>query len=119
VLFLQSYLALGSAKSWYTALCNHSDGLLDDFEAVIQDFQAHFSDPDLASTTLCKIEALHQTGSCMSYASKYRELLIYVDFSEATKIHKFYEGLKDDVKDIIVTVPNITRPKHHSSQTSG
>ena len=119
VLFLQSYLTSGSAKSWYTVLRNCSDGLLNNFEAVIQDFQAHFGDPDLASTTLRKIEALHQMGSCASYASKFQELLIYVDFLESTKIHKFYEGLKDDVKDIIVTVPNITRPKHHSSQTSG
>jgi len=57
--------------------------------------------------------ALCQMGSCMSYASKFQELLIYVNFSEAMKIHKFYEGLKDDVKDIIVTILNITHRHGH------
>ncbi|KAG1744210.1 hypothetical protein EDB19DRAFT_1827098 [Suillus lakei] len=64
----------------------------------------HFGDPDTEGTALCKIENLRQIGSCASYTSKFRELLVYVNFNTSTTIQKYYEGLKDKVKDLLLTV---------------
>src|SRR5258705_12637467 len=93
------------------ALCTSKHGYLDDFDEVIKDLRSHFGDPDLAATALRRIESLRQTNSCASYASRFRELLIHVDFSEATKIQKFYNGLKEEVKDLLVAIPTSSRPK--------
>ncbi|KAF8218611.1 hypothetical protein L208DRAFT_1349574, partial [Tricholoma matsutake] len=49
-----------------------------------------------------KINALYQTGSAATYAAHYQELLIHVDWSDATQIDKFYEHLKSTIKDVIM-----------------
>ncbi|KAG2056756.1 hypothetical protein BDR06DRAFT_838892, partial [Suillus hirtellus] len=51
-----------------------------------------------------KIENLCQTGSCASYMSKFCELLVYVNFNTSNTIQKYYKGLKDEVKDLLLTV---------------
>jgi hypothetical protein len=105
-LYLSTYLDNGSPRSWFTAIRRTNDLLLHDFEALIEDFRQHFGDPDTEGTALRKIENLRQTGSCASYASKFRELLVYVNFNTSTTIQKYYEGLKDEVKDLLLTVHN-------------
>lgn len=103
-LYLSTYLDNGSPRSWFTAIRRTNDDLLHDFDALIEDFRQHFGDPDTEGTALRKIENLRQTGSCASYASKFRELLVYVNFNTSTTIQKYYEGLKDEVKDLLLTV---------------
>jgi hypothetical protein len=103
-LYLSTYLDNGSPRSWFTAIRRTNDHLLHDFDALIEDFRQHFGDPDTEGTALRKIENLRQTGSCASYASKFRELLVYVNFNTSTTIQKYYEGLKDEVKDLLLTV---------------
>jgi len=103
-LYLSTYLDNGSPRSWFTAIRRTNEGLLDDFDQLINDFRHHFGDPDTEGTALRKIENLRQTGSCASYASKFRELLVYVNFNTSTTIQKYYEGLKDEVKDLLLTV---------------
>ena len=62
---------------------------------------------DLESTAYRKIKALHQTGSCAAYGSHFRELVVYLDWTDKSKIAAFKEGLKDQVRDLLITV----RPK--------
>lgn len=103
-LFLSMYLKDGSPVSWYRAVEQDKAHLLDDFPALISDFCKHFGDSDLSSTSLRKLQTLRQTGPASVHASRFRELLPYVSLSEDTKITLFYNGLKDDVKDLFVTV---------------
>jgi hypothetical protein len=103
-LYLSTYLDNGSPCSWFTAIRRTNDDLLHSFDTLIEDFRQHFGDPDTEGTALRKIENLRQTGSCANYTSKFRELLVYVNFNTSTTIQKYYEGLKDEVKDLLLTV---------------
>jgi len=105
-LYLSTYLDNGSPRSWFTAIRHTNEELLNDFDLLIDNFKQHFGDPDTEGTALRKIENLRQTGSCANYASKFRELLVYVNFNTSTTIQKYYEGLKDEVKDLLLTVHN-------------
>ncbi|KAG1848642.1 hypothetical protein C8R48DRAFT_614755 [Suillus tomentosus] len=58
----------------------------------------------MEGTALHKIENLRQTGSCTGYTSKFHKLLVYVNFNTSTMIQKYYDGLKDEVKDLLLTV---------------
>ena len=70
-LLFSLYLADGNPKSWYQAICNLSPEKLNDFDSLVEDFHHHFSDSDLESMAYHKIKALHQTGSCAAYASRF------------------------------------------------
>ena len=106
-LLFSLYLANGNPKSWYQVICNSSPEKLNDFNSLVEDFHHHFSDSDLKSTAYHKIKALCQTGSCAAYASRFCELVVYLDWTDKSKIAAFKEGLKDQVRDLLVMV----RPK--------
>ena len=103
-LLFSLYLADGNPKLWYQAIRNLSPEKLNDFDGLVEDFRHHFSDSDLESTAYCKIKALRQTGSCAAYASHFRELVVYLDWTDKSKIAAFKEGLKDQVRNLLVTV---------------
>ena len=71
---------------------------------MIANFRSHFGDPNLVSTALHKLKSLKQTGSCASYASRSRELHYHLKLDDFTKINYFYDGLKEAIKDLLVTV---------------
>lgn len=96
VLFL--HLKDGAPRMWYNALVHAKSPLLHNFDALLQDFEQKFGDPNLGGTKFRTLQALKQTGSCFKYATSFRELLAYVDLSEPTKIHMFKEGLKEIVR---------------------
>ena len=106
-LLLCLYLADGNPKSWYQAIKNSTPDLLHNFDLLLEDFRCHFGDLDLKSMAYCKIKALRQTGSCAAYASRFRELVVYLDWTDKSKITTFKEGLKDQVCNLLITV----RPK--------
>jgi hypothetical protein len=101
-LYLSTYLDNGSPHSWFTAIHHTNEDLLNDFDQLIDHFS--FGDLDTKGIALCKTESLQQTGSCASYASKFCKLLVYINFNTLTTIQKYYEGLKDEVKDLLLTV---------------
>ena len=109
-LFLSLYLTDGNPKSWYQAIRSSTPDLLHDFDGFVEDFRRHFGDSDLESTAYCKIKALRQTGSCAAYASRFRELVVYLDWTDKSKIAAFKEGLKDQVHDLLITV--CPKPTH-------
>ena len=102
-LLFSLYLANGNPKSWYQAIHNSSPEKLNDFDGLVEDFCHYFSDLDLESTAYCKIKALRQTGSCAAYVSCFCEL-VYLDWTDKSKITAFKEGLKDQVHDLLVMV---------------
>ena len=53
-----------------------------------------------------KIKALRQTGSCAAYASRFRELVVYLDLTDKSKIAAFKEGLKDQFVKICIELDN-------------
>ena len=103
-LLLSLYLADSNPKSWYQAIKNSMPDLLHDFNLLLEDFRRHFGNSDLKSMAYCKIKALQQTGSCAAYASHFCELVVYLDWTDKSKIAAFKEGLKDQVCDLLIMV---------------
>jgi len=110
-IYMASFFKEGAAKQWYISVRISQTHLLDSFEDFRNEFQAHFGNPNVATSAKYKINALSQTGSVASYAARYFELLVHVDWSEQTKIDTFYRKLKPAVKDIISYTPVDKRPK--------
>lgn len=108
-MYLSMYLKDGAPQSWYTAieLAPTKQYLLDDFEELVRDFRAHFETSDVVSKALRQLDALRQTGSVATYAARFQEILVHLDLSEATQIQRFYQGLKESVKDVLVTVRDL------------
>ena len=103
-IYLAGYLKVGNPKSWYYGIRSSHNFLLYNFNALIANFRSHFGDPNLVSTALHKLKSLKQTGSCASYASRSRELHDHLKLDDFTKINYFYDGLKEAIKDLLVTV---------------
>lgn len=104
VLYAVGFLKPGSPKSWYYAVYNDQAHLLDDWRGFLREFKTHFGQSNPVSDALYKLEHLKQTGACATYASKSRELHAFLGLTDFMKIHYFYRGLKDAVKDALVTV---------------
>ena len=108
-IYLGMFLADGSPTSWFNAIEVDEDRhwLLYDFEALLKDFRAHFINVDLTQKSLRDLEDLRQTQSVAAYASRFRELRVYVDISSRTEINMFRCGLKDNIKDILSSQPSV------------
>jgi hypothetical protein len=104
VIFLSTYLKDSSPSSWYYALEQVDPDILFHWDDFTTNFHNHFGDPDLVTLHLCKLCALKQTGSTANYSSKFHELLIHLDLSELMKIKYFHDGLKEEVKDLLITI---------------
>lgn len=101
-LFLSTYLKDGSPTSWFATVKATAPHLLHNFSGLLQHFRTHFGDPDVVRTSERKLRALTQTGSCAIYASKSREYHAHLHMTDQTKINRFYDGLKDGVKALLV-----------------
>jgi len=110
-IYMASFFEEGAAKQWYISVRISQTHLLDSFEDFHNEFQAHFGNPNVATSAKYKIDALSQMGSVASYAARYFKLLVHVDWSEQTKIDTFYRKLKPAVKDIISYTPVDKCPK--------
>ena len=104
-IYMASFFEEGAAKQWYISVHISQTHLLDSFEDFCNEFQAHFGNPNVATSAKYKIDVLSQTGSVASYVVHYFELLVHVDWSKQTKIDTFYRKLKPTVKDIIPYTP--------------
>ena len=68
------------------------------------EFDAQFSDPDKVAVALRKIKHIKQTKSVAEYFAELRPLVNTLGWNDAAILHTFHEGLKDDVKDVLVTL---------------
>lgn len=105
-LYFSGYLKDGSPKSWYYTIKNSSlrSHLLHDWEGFLDAFRNHFGDSDRQSSATEEMELLRQTGSCATFASCLRELLVDLDLNESLKIEYFRKRLKDNIQDALALV---------------
>ncbi|KAK1227377.1 hypothetical protein PQX77_009626 [Marasmius sp. AFHP31] len=99
-----------SGRIWYRGVKNSDPSLLDNFSAFKQAFRDHFGDKNLAYNSKLKIRALHQTGTAAAYIARFRELVVYVDWSHASRIDELYERLKPETKDAVSNTSRSDRP---------
>jgi len=65
-------------------------------------FLQDFGDADLIETSRRSLAKLKQTGPCTTYAIDFRRFASFLDMSDQSIRHAYYDGLKDDVKDRIL-----------------
>jgi hypothetical protein len=102
-------LLSGTALAWFAPLLEGQSPLLDDFESFVQEFSATFGDTDKERTSATKLRALQQGAKPASaYASQFRQLACDVHWGEAALISQFQFGLRGEVKDLLLTLPDPT-----------
>ena len=101
---------------------------MDFFEALIRDFQENeseaarqvdtntmfeayenfenairqlYGNPNEVREAAQKLDKLSQTGSAAEYLSKFQQIASKIHWDEPGLIHRFYQGLKEEVKDEI------------------
>jgi hypothetical protein len=84
--------------------------LLENFEAFMKEFSATFGDIDKARMANSKIRELHQgSRPASACAFEFRQLACDVGWeSDMALVRQFHWGLKEDVKDLLLTMPDVS-----------
>lgn len=104
VAFISSYLT-GTAQSWFLPLYEKNSPLLNDYEAFVAKMRSAFSETDEIRKAENQLRKLRQLGSVTTYASDFEVLASKTNWNDEAKAAAFRMGLKDDVKDLLITMP--------------
>lgn len=77
-----------------------------DWTLFREEFKKVFGDSEIIETARHKLKTLKQTGPATSYATEFRRYAAYLHYSDEALRHLFFDGLKEDVKDKILTPNN-------------
>lgn len=72
----------------------------DDFK---EEFTKVFGDSNIIETSRQKLKIVRQTGSATSYATEFQRHAAYLHWGDKALRHAFFDGLKEDVKDKLLT----------------
>lgn len=102
-------LLTGAALGWFSPLIETNSPLLEDFEAFMAEFKSVFGDTDRVRVAAAQLRQLRQgSRPVASYAADFRQLACEVGWDEAALVDAFRYGLRDDVKDLLLTMPDAT-----------
>lgn len=102
-------LLSGTALSWFSPLVEKNSPLLQDFHGFLEEFTNTFGETDRARTATTKLRSLQQRARAASiYAAEFRQLACDVDWDDNALISAFRWGLRDDVKDLLLNLPDPT-----------
>lgn len=105
VAFIGTLLS-GSASTWFSPHFESGSTIMSDIALFWKEFEDTFGDLERAVTAANKIRTLRQgTLSASEYASLFRRLASDLDWGEAALADQFRRGLRDDVKDLLLTLP--------------
>ena len=94
--------------SWFALLFEKRSPILINFETFLDAFAEVFDEHDKIRWTTTKIRSLRQGASFASvYASDFRQLASDINWDEETLVSQFYWGLKDNVKDLLLSLPDL------------
>ena len=81
---------------------------MSNFEAFLQAFVEAFAEHDKVPVAASKIYSLRQGSRPASvYASDFRQLAADINWGEEAFMCQFHRGLKDNVKDLLLNLPNL------------
>lgn len=95
----------GPAFEWLEPYINEISGEVTctSYSAFLEGLKAGFADPDAYATAEREIETLSQKHSCSAYYSQFVGIIAQLGWTEdAVKIHYFRQGLKEEIKDMLV-----------------
>lgn len=100
-------LLSGQALSWFAPLFEKQSPILNSFEAFMVAFEEAFGEHDKIRSATTKIRGLRQgMRSASVYASDFRQLACDINWGDQALISQFQWGLRDDVKDLLLTMPD-------------
>lgn len=115
VLFAATYLR-DRAFTWFEPRMNNpEDPILSNFQAFCEAMLESLGDPELRKTMMRRIKNLRQTGSCANYRTEFENHAQYLNIGDIALKEYFYDGLKDNIKDIIATAPADQEPANFES----
>ena len=99
-MYAATYLR-GSAYAWVQPYLDQDilPAWMDDFPSFSRKIISIFGHPDLAHTSICKLEGLKQTKSAATYAAEFHCHAVFTQWNDEALCHLFYKGLKETVKD--------------------
>lgn len=102
-------LLQGDAYQWVKpALLTQGDlrpSWISSWETFKLEFNRIFGDSDIIETSRQKLKGLRQTKAATTYATEFRRYSLYLHWGDEAFRHAFFDGLKEDVKDKLLT-PN-------------
>jgi hypothetical protein len=100
VIYAVSYLR-GTAFSWIQPYIEMDDppAWFSDFALFTAEINKLFGDPEFRTSAASSLDRLKQTGSVVDYAAEFRRLATVLNWENEPLTHRFYHGLKDEVKD--------------------
>src|SRR5436190_16589132 len=107
VLYAASYLK-DNAYSWIKPLVQeYAKGVsvpieFTSFQKYSESLTRMYGDPDIVKSITREMNALCQTSSVSAYASEFRRLQAYIAWNDQALFDRFYNGLRDNVKDGLV-----------------
>ena len=100
-------LLTGQALSWFAPLFEKRSPILSNFEVFLEAFAEAFGEHDKVRWATTKIRSLRQGARSASiYASDFRQLASDINWGEEALVSQFYWGLRDDVKDLLLSLPD-------------
>ena len=99
-------LLLGNALTWYRILEESKNPTpLRNYDEFIKNLSSHFGDPNRKRNAQREIKSLKQNkSSALTYTTKFIELAMDAEFDEEAKLYTYYEGLNEDIKDVLSTM---------------
>lgn len=97
-------LLSGQALSWFAPLFEARSPILSNFDTFLATFSEAFGEHDKNRWATTKIRALRQgSRSASLYASEFRQLACDINWGEEALVSQFQWGLRDDVKDLLLS----------------
>ncbi|KAH7443388.1 hypothetical protein KP509_02G032100 [Ceratopteris richardii] len=110
-------LLYGQALSWFTPILEKDMVVLHDYEGFLRELIATFGDADTSRVAETKLRKLRQGNRPAStYASEFRQLIRDLTWHEDYFISQFRWGLRDDVKDLLLTMPEVKTLNEYINQ---
>jgi hypothetical protein len=107
VAFIGTLLS-GNARSWLAPLLEKDSPILYNLEAFMERFTAAFGDSDREGVAERKIQNLRQgSRSAAIYAAEFQQLTCDLDWNDKAFMTRFRYGLRDDVKNLLITMPKV------------
>lgn len=107
VAFVASLLS-GNALSWVAPLIEKNSPLMDNLDAFMEALTSTFGDTDRERVAETRIQSLQQgLRSAATYAAEFQQLACDLDWNDKALINKFRWGLRDNVKDLLLTMPKV------------
>lgn len=106
IAFIASYLS-GQALQWVTPLFFKVDPVTTSYTSFREAFKKRFADPDEERKAERKLETMTQgKRSAAAYAAEFQLEASKTTWDDAAKKSRFRAGLRDDVLDLLVTIPS-------------